>query len=237
MGAIGLWRDENGPGWKRPKIMHSSSRKAKNGLMGARNKNGRFWWRRLDTAPTYGIMVKRVQRSCGGMKMAPSENGQKSFYSSRKAKNRSMGAWNENSWFRWKQLETSHGRSLWKWLETTLTMVSCLKECEEVVQGWNWPLVKVAKNPVLAHGRPKTGRWMSGMKTTDFGGNGKKWHQRMVSCSNGWKHVVEQWKWLRVKTAKNHVLKTGGLIGAQNKNGQFRLKWLEMARTHTWSHV
>jgi hypothetical protein len=66
---------------------------------------GRFWlfrWKQLEMAPTYGIMFKRVQTGCGGMKMAhvkTTKNGVRS----RKTKNDPMGVQNENDQFRWKQ--------------------------------------------------------------------------------------------------------------------------------------
>lgn len=67
-GGMKMATHENGQ-----KIVCYSS--AKNGRMGARNKNARFWWKQLETAPTHGIMFKRVEIGCGAIKMAPSENG------------------------------------------------------------------------------------------------------------------------------------------------------------------
>jgi len=61
-------RDENGPKL-RPKIICYITRKVKNGLICGQNKNGRFWWKQLETAPTYVIIFKRVETYCGGMKM------------------------------------------------------------------------------------------------------------------------------------------------------------------------
>ena len=116
-------RDENGPKL-RPKIICYITRKVKNGLICGQNKNGRFWWKQLETAPTYVIIFKRVETYCGGMKMGAWVKMMKIMCnSSQKAKKWDSGCSKKNRRFWWKQLDTVP--TWWK----------------RDVEGWKWPKI------------------------------------------------------------------------------------------------